>query len=207
MGTFLLVLVVGVIIVVFISIAGQKKLDQPASTWSDEELARRLPKYQSVLLAQSQAGEWKKAAATNTKIDEIREEIIKRQKAFEAAQSQPLKRESLFSEGPAEEVITEKAIAAADAGDVDVQVLVGSGYLSGANGLPQDTHKAAHYLLKAAESGHGFAAFVVSGLYAEGLGVVQNFDSAKKWALKAKASGIADADQMLAAIDVKRTSY
>ncbi len=206
METLLLLLVVGVIIVVFISVAGQKKLDQSASKWSDEELARRLPKYQSVLLAQSQAGEWQKAAVTKTKIDEIRQEIINRQKTFEAAGSQPLKRESLFSEDPAEEVITEKALAAADAGDVDVQVLVGSGYLSGANGLPQDAHKAAHYLLKAAESGHGFAAFVVSGLYAEGLGVTQNFDSARKWALRAKALGIDDADQMLATIDVKRTT-
>jgi TPR repeat protein len=206
METLLLLLLAGVILVVVISVAGQKKLDQPASTWSDEELARRLPKYQSVLLAQSQAGEWQKAAATKAKMDEIREEIVKRQKAFEAAQAQPLKRESLFSDGPAEEVVTEKALAAADAGDTDVQVFVGSAYLSGANGLPQDARKAAHYLLKAAESGHGFAAFVVSGLYAEGLGVTQNLDSARKWALNAKASGIANADQMLAAIDAKRTS-
>lgn len=206
METLLLLLVVGVIAVILISVAGQKKLDHPASTWTDDELARRLPKYQNVLLAQSQAGEWQKAAATKTKIDEIREEIIKRQKTFEAAQSQPLKRESLFSESPTEETITEKAFSAADAGDVDVQVLVGSAYLSGANGLPQDAHKAAHYLLKAAESGHGFAAFVISGLYAEGLGVTQNFGSARKWALKAKSLGIANADQMLTAIDAKRAS-
>lgn len=126
------------------------------------------------------------------------------QKTIEVAQIQSLKRESLFSEGSAEELITEKALAAADDGDVDLQVLVGLGYLSGANGLPQNIHKATHYLLKAAESGHGFAAFVVSGLYAEGHGVIQNFDSAKKWALKAKALGIADADQMLAAIELKR---
>jgi len=201
MEIFLFLLVVGVIIVVFISVAGQKKLDQPTSTWSDEELARRLPRYQNILLSQSQAGQWQKVTATQSKIDEIREEITRRAKQFEATTSQALKRESLFSEGPAEHVITDKAIAAADTGDVDVQVLVGTGYLSGANGLPQDAHKAAHYLLKAAESGHGLAALIVSGLYTEGLGVTQNLHIAKKWALKAKVSGIADADQMLAAIE------
>ena len=179
-------------------------LDKPVESWSDEELVRRLPKYQNLLSAQMQASQLDKAHATKAKIDEIRAEIIKRQKSFEAKQAEPLKRESLFSEKP-DFVITEKTLAAADAGDVDAQVLVGAAYLSGANGLPQDTRKAAHYLLKAADQGHSFASFAVAGLYADGLGVPQNLDNARFWAVKAKSLGAPDADQMLAAIDAKRS--
>lgn len=48
-------LVLGVIVVAFVSVAGQKKLDQLASTWSDEELVHRLQKYENLLLVQAQA--------------------------------------------------------------------------------------------------------------------------------------------------------
>lgn len=197
-------IVIGIVIVVaLVFLFGQMSLDKPVANWSDEELVRRLPKYEHLLSTQMQAGAWAKTNETKAKIDEIRGEIVKRQKAFEAAQAAPLKQESLFG-GKSDGVITEKAIAAADSGDTEMQVLVGTAYLAGANGLPQDPRKAATYLVKAAESGSGFAAFIVAGLYSDGLGVVQDFNLARLWAVKSKQLGAPDADQMIAAIDAKR---
>ena len=190
------------IVVVLVFGFGQMSLDKPVSHWSDEELVRRLPKYEHLLSTQMQAGAWAKTNDTKAKIDEIRAEIVKRQKAFEATQAAPLKQESIFG-GKSDGVITEKAIAAANAGDNEMQVLVGTAYLAGANGLPQDPRKAATYLVKAAEGGSGFAAFIVAGLYSDGLGVSQDFDLARLWAVKSKQLGAPDADQMIAAIDAK----
>lgn len=197
------IVVVAVVVFVLAQIFGQMSLDKAVDSWSDEELVRRLPKYEHLLSTQMQAGAWGKTTATKTKIDGIRSEIVRRQKTFELKQMEPLKQESLIA-GENDSVITEKAFAAADGGDVEVQVLVGAAYLAGANGLPQDPCRAAHYLLKAAEQGHPFASFVVAGLYADGIGVAQNFDSAKLWAVKAKSLGAPDTDQMLAAIDAQR---
>jgi TPR repeat protein len=191
-----------VIVVVLVFVFGQMSLDKPVSNWSDEELVRRLPKYESLLSTQMQASAWAKTNDTKVKIDEIRGEIVKRQKAFEAKLAASQKQESLFA-GYADVVITEKAIAAADAGDNEMQVLVGAAYLSGTNGLPQHPMNAATYLVKAAEGGSGFAAFIVAGLYSDGLGVNQDFDLARLWAMKAKQLGAPDADQMIAAIDAK----
>lgn len=196
-------IVIGIVIVfALLFVFGQMSLDKPVAKWSDEELVRRLPKYQHLLSTQMQAGAWAKTNVTKAKVDEIRDEIIKRQKAFEASQAAPLMQESLFG-GKSDSVVTEKAIAAADAGDTEMQVLVGTAYLAGANGLPQDPRKAAIYLVQAAESGSGFAAFIVAGLYSDGLGVGQDFDLARLWAVKSKQLGAPDADQMIAAIDAK----
>lgn len=197
-------ILIGIIIVVaLVFIFGQMSLDKPVANWSDEELVRRLPKYENLLSTQMQAGAWAKTNDTKAKIDEIRGEIVKHQKAFESTQAAPLKQDSLFG-GKSDGVITEKAIAAANAGDNEMQVLVGAAYLAGANGLPQDPRKAATYLVKAAEGGSGFAAFIVAGLYSDGLGVNQDFDLARLWAVKSKQLGAPDADQMIAAIDAKR---
>ncbi|RXZ43750.1 tetratricopeptide repeat protein [Crenobacter cavernae] len=137
-------------------------------------------------------------------IEQIKLEIVKRQKAFEAIQAEPLKQDSLLPESP-NFAITEKALSAAEAGDVEAQLLVGSAYLAGSNGLPQDLQKAGQYLIKAAEQNHAFASFIVAGLYLEGMGLPQDIDKARMWAFKAKALGHPDADQMLLAIDVKRS--
>lgn len=197
-------IVIGIVVVIaLIFLFGRMSLDKPVANWSDEELVRRLPKYENLLSTQMQAGAWAKTTDTKAKIDEIRAEIVKRQKAFEAQKAAPLKQESLLG-GNSDGVITEKAIAAANAGDNEMQVLVGTAYLAGANGLPQDPRKAATYLLKAAEGGSGFAAFILAGLYSDGLGVNQDFDLARLWAVKSKQLGAPDADQMIAAIDAKR---
>ena len=103
-------------------------------------------------------------------------------------------------------IITEKAFSHADAGDAEAQLLVGMAYLGGANGLPQDPKKAAHYLLQAAVQGQGLAAYVIAGMYSEGVAFPLDFDKARMWALKAKTLGADNADQMLAAIDARRST-
>lgn len=185
-------------VVALILVFGQMSLDKPVNSWSDEELVRRLPKYQHLLSTQAVASS--KAAATNSKIAEIRAEMVLRQKAFESKQAEPLRQESL-SDDRKGSVITEKAMAAAEAGELLPQVVVGLAYLAGANGLPQDPRKASTFLLKAAMNGHPHACFVVAGLFAEGIGLPQNFDHARTWAVQAKSLGAPDADQMIASID------
>lgn len=204
MEIVVILVVIGVVIWAVLAM-GQASLDKPIAEWSDEELVRRLPKYMNALTAQAQANEWEKTKDTKAKIDEIRGEIVKRQKAHESQQASPLKRDSLFSD-KLDVAITEKAFTEADAGNIEMQVLVGSAYLSGSNGLPQDLHKARHYLSKAGDQGHGFACFVVAGLFLEGMGVTASIEQARTWAAKAKAHGYADADQMLAAIDARRSA-
>lgn len=195
---------IGIAVVVLLFwVFGQMSLDKPVNTWSDEELVRRLPKYMRLVSNQVQSGDWEASKKTNAKIDEIRAEIVSREKAHQLKQAAPLKQDSLLGSG-IDSVITEKAIASADAGDIELQVLVGTAYLAGANGMPQDPVKAASYLLKAAEGGHAFASFAVAGLYAEGLGLPRNFDNARLWAMKAKALGAPDTDQLLESIEAQR---
>lgn len=198
-------IIIGIAVVaVLILVFGQMSLDKPVKSWSDEELVRRIPKYEHLLGTQIQAGASSKVTATKSKIEEIRAEMVSRQKAFEVKQAEPLRQVSLL-DGKEDSVITEKAIAAAEAGDLVPQVIVGLAYLSGANGLPQDPRKAGDYLLKAAMSGHPHASFVVAGLYAEGIGLPQDFDNARLWAVKARSLGAPDVDQMLASIDAMRS--
>ena len=183
---------------------GKVKLAKPVPSCSDQELVRRLSRYKKLWSSQIVADQWAEAAATEVQLNEIRNEIFKREHSSQIKQAKSLKRTSLFSENADGLVISDKALAGADAGDIDLQVLVGTAYLSGANGLPQNPIKAAMYLVKAAEHGHPFASFVVAGLFADGLGVIQNFDTARSWAIKAKDLGAPDAAEMLAMIDAKR---
>lgn len=113
---------------------------------------------------------------------------------------------SLFPNGESL-VITEKAFAKADAGDVDAQALIGISYLTGTSGLPQNLYKAGLYLLKAAEQGHGMSCLSMATIYLEGLGgSADDLDKARFLAFKAKHLGIPEADAMLQLIDQKRSS-
>lgn len=103
-------------------------------------------------------------------------------------------------------IITEKTIGEAENGDNAVQFLVGSGFLSGSNGLEQDYEKAHYYLCKAAAQDHALASYVLAGLYAQGIGVNQDLEEANKWALKAKALDCPDSDEMLLVIDSMKNS-
>jgi TPR repeat protein len=84
---------------------------------------------------------------------------------------------------------------------VKAQVLVGTGYLSGQYGLPQDENKAAKYFLAAALQNNAYAAFVVAGLYFDGVGIEKSVESARVWAQKSKDLGYPDAVVMVRAID------
>jgi len=97
--------------------------------------------------------------------------------------------------------ITEKAIFAARNGNAKTQVLVGIGYLSGSYGLPQNTEKAAEFILLAALQEDAYAAFILAGLYFDGSGVEKSIDKARGWANKSKMLGYPDADDMIRAID------
>lgn len=72
--------IVAVIIFLIGNTIGQKSLDKPLDTWSDDELVRRLPKYHNLLSAQMKAEEYGKTSATSAKIKEIEAEIAKRQR-------------------------------------------------------------------------------------------------------------------------------
>jgi TPR repeat protein len=98
-------------------------------------------------------------------------------------------------------VVTEKAILSAENGNVKAQVLVGVGYLSGSHGLPQNTEKAAKFMLSAALQGDAYAAFIIAGLYFDGSGIEKSIDKARVWANKSKTLGYPDAEEMIRAID------
>ena len=84
----------------------------------------------------------------------------------------------MFEDEP-ELIITENAISEAENGDNRVQFLVGSGYLAGSNGFPQDLEKAHYYLRKAADQDHALASLALASLYAEGTGVSQDLEEAR----------------------------
>lgn len=204
------------IIVAFVAliIFGKLKGAPDPSGMPDRALVARLQseeawltRYRGLPYENQQSASLKKMYDEKTAyIERIKLEIVRREKSFQAKQGEPFKRDSLFSESTDDQVISEKAFAAADAGDTDAQFLVGSAYLAGSNGLPQNLQKAGTYLLKAAEQNHAFASFVVAGLYAEGNGLPKDLTKARLWAVKAKQLGYSDADQMLLAIDAMRTA-
>lgn len=165
-------------------------LNLPVAKWTDNDLVKALqtPNIESSL------------------IELVKAEIIKRQKNFEAIQKDLAKPAFLENNPDAELTISEKAFIDADSGDMHAQALIGSRYLAGANGLPQDFQKAGKYFLKAAEQGHSHAAFCIAGMYDEGIGLLKNPEKARYWALKAKLLGAPDADDMLKAIDSKRNN-
>lgn len=139
-----------------------------------------------------------KHTVAGNKAKEIREEIARRQSLQRAKGYQ---RSSVTNSG---EPIDAGTIAKADGGDTNSQFLVGSAYLSGANGLPQDGGKAIEYLRKAAFVEHPHAAFALGCAYADGIGVTQNLDYARNWASKAQSLGVISAADLLLAIRVKK---
>lgn len=203
-----------VVVIAALIIFGKLKGAADPSAMPDSALVARLQseeawltRYRELPYENQQNASLKKMYDEKTAyIERIRLEIVKREKSFQAKQGESFKRESLSSENTDNIANTEKAFAAADAGDTNAQFLVGSAYLAGSNGLPQNLQKAGTYLLKAAEQNHAFASFLVAGLYAEGSGLPQDLTKARLWAVKAKQLGYSDADQMLLAIDAMHTT-
>lgn len=195
-------IIIGVI--VFFQLLRTKNFDQPVSSWSDDELARRLVNYErisSIAASQAVSGNldsMTKHTEAGNKAKEIRDEIARRRSS---QLEKGYQRSSVTKKG---EIIDVGTIAKADAGDTNSQFLVGSAYLSGANGLPQDAKKAIEYLRKAADVEHPHAAFALGCVYADGIGVTQNLDYARNWASKAQSLGVIRAADLLLAICAKK---
>lgn len=193
-------IVIGIIVIaVIIFVIGGMDNDRPVSEWSDEKLVRMREKLQRAASANFDAGNMDSYKKHADKKQEVDDEIVRREKAFRNEQASELRSNSILPED--DNVITDKALEAAEAGDVKAQALVGTAYLAGANGLPQDLAKASRYLLMAAEQGDAHSSFVVAGLFIGGVGFEKDRDKARSWAFQAKALGYPDADDMIQAID------
>ena len=194
-------IVIGIVvaIVVIIFMVGGVDNDRPVSKWSDEKLVRMREKLQRAASANFDAGNMNAYKRHTEKKQEVDNEIIKREESYQSKQTSEYKADSILPDPGS--IITDKAKGAADSGDVNAQALVGTAYLAGANGLPQDPIKAGKYLLMAAMQDDAHSAFIVAGLYIEGIGLEKDLDKARLWANKAKALGYPDADDMIQAID------
>lgn len=190
-----------VVIVVIIFIIGGMANDRPVSEWDDGKLVRMRDKLQTAASANMRAGNHEAYKKHADKKQEVDDEIVKREKAIQDKEATKLKSEAGASGNDI--VVTDKALKAADAGEVKAQTLVGMSYLSGQNGLPEDPAKASKYLLMAAMQDDPHAAFMVSALYIEGIGFEKDRDKARLWANKAKSLGYPNADDMLKAIDAE----
>jgi TPR repeat protein len=192
------VLIVGFVVCAFFVLLnlGRASLDKPVAEWTDEELARGLPKYQRVMSAATASRDYQKLAETVEDVKKIKAEIVRREKLYQAvmASGAGLPHFHLSPDGPR---LTANAVADAKGGDVEAQVLVGSSYINGANGLERDPIAGAQFLLKAAEQEHPLASFIVAGLYFEGTGFAKDIQKAKLWAQKAYQLGVPDAMELL----------
>ena len=205
-GIIFLIIVISIIIIII----GKVKGAPDPELMADASLAIRLQSEEAWLTRyckmpyenQRKSSLLKMYEEKTAYVEKIKLEIVKREKAIQTQQAEFPKKDSLFEEESIS-IITDKAITEADNGDVDAQVLVGSAYLNGSNGMQQNMEKAHHYILMAAGQEHAFAAFILAALYNDGMGAPQDIDEARKWALKAKALGYPEADQMLLAINAK----
>ena len=89
--------------------------------------------------------------------------------------------------------------ASAEAGDAEVQFILGGMYVTGV-GVPQDAAEAVAWYRRAAEQGHAGAQYNLGGMYAEGLGVPRGAVEAHMWLTIAASRSIgAEREQMLTA--------
>ena len=82
--------------------------------------------------------------------------------------------------------------AAAEQGQEDTQISLGSIYLNG-KGVPQDFGEAVKWFRRAAESGDVFGQYNLARMYSAGRGVDQNLETAVYWYRKSAAQGLAGA--------------
>jgi len=82
---------------------------------------------------------------------------------------------------------------AAEAGSADYQMILGSSYEEGKDGLPQSNAEALHWYRRAAEQGHATSMLIVGSFYYSGKAVPQSYEDAVTWWRKA-----ADADRKVA---------
>ena len=195
-------LIVVVAVVLIILVMGGVDNDRPLSEWSDDKLVRMRVKLGNAANAHFTAQNMNNYKKYADKKVAVENEIIRREKAYRSDNGEEVEQpETLQNDESSEGVLTEKAFLVADAGDVKLQVLVGMSYLSGSHGLAENLPQASKYLLMAAKQNDAHAAFVVSGLYIEGMGFTKNVKEALVWAEKAKSLGHPEADDMLSAIN------
>lgn len=82
--------------------------------------------------------------------------------------------------------VSPKTFEAADAGDVNAQILLGASYLYRRNDLPRDLTKACNYLQKAYAQGSGLACMFLMQMHENGIGKTVDLKAAYEWALEAK---------------------
>ncbi|MDH0142393.1 tetratricopeptide repeat protein [Aquipseudomonas alcaligenes] len=99
--------------------------------------------------------------------------------------------------------INEEIFSRADAGDIGAQMLIGTAYLAGGNGLPRDPAKGVKYLKMVAEHGSPDAAMFVSAIHIDKSFGIINLDEANFWAEKAESLG-ADTALLLQEIEKLR---
>lgn len=90
----------------------------------------------------------------------------------------------------------------ANLGDLSALLLLGNVYLSGADGFPKNFTKAREYFEKAAEQQSGEAAFQLSVIHAQGLGVEPDTVQGYKWFQQAVDLNQPDAVRKMSEMDV-----
>ena len=90
----------------------------------------------------------------------------------------------------------ERVRQAAEQGDAEAQVSLGTMYSQGI-GMPEDDREAAKWYRKAAEQGMALAQASLGLMYAQGDGVPEDDREAAKWYRKAAEQGMAGAQSSL----------
>jgi TPR repeat protein len=94
----------------------------------------------------------------------------------------------------------------AEQGDAEAQILIGSIYDNGAEGVPQNYTEAVKWYRMAAEQGHAKAQSNLGFMYANGKGVPTNFVKAYMWYSLAQAQGDDVAAYCLTSAPMEQTS-
>lgn len=106
--------------------------------------------------------------------------------------------------GQALTLLKQQFEAAAEAGDAEMQCMVGLLYYLGIYGAEEDNDKAMKWFRAAAEQGEPDAQLMLGIIYKEGQIVPQDLKEAEKWLRKAAAQGNEEAQQALEALRQKR---
>jgi TPR repeat protein len=194
--TIILIIIAVMFFLMIVYLVSEYRLNKPVNEWSDQDLVRRLAYYDkiynlSVGSASYTSSNYSIVTKEKEKCDAIRNEMYKRQIADEFIGIQKFKQDYIFN-GLIKNIISEKEIQLADAGDIDYQTIVGLAYLSGANGLQPSPRKAYLYLSKVAITDDPFACLILSEFYEHGIQVERNTDLSVFWFNKAKENGSSD---------------
>jgi len=217
----MIILIIAIVLVVVVTLAlsfGQASVDQPVGTWSDDELERRLPKYQRYVVAHFQAQKFGKAEEGSAKIKEIEAEIAARKMRHALETRGDASDQEIVSMPPAVSILgTTQKIAAvysevlgealsekpakhlakqtsqqirdlAEEGNVEAQAMLGLMFSRG-DGFRQSHAEAMKWFRKAAEQGNIVAQVQVATMYQRGEGVAKNEIEAHTWWREAAEQG------------------